>query len=255
MPRSTVIIPNVTMKELIPPQAMRAPLRAPMTAPRPTTTAIVRGALSPTFAAKLAPTTEHSAMAEPTERSMAPERITIVMPQETMTSTDAWRPMFRRLLEVKNCGSSRAITAAMIRSAANAVPPKTSLREQQRTSRRCEPVEFDVGHRHAATAVIARSRVSRVMSSRSTSATEAPFAHHEHTIRQAQDFRQIGRHDKASAAGGGVLVKKPIKFGARSHVDPDRRLIDEQKLSGAGKPSAENNLLLISAAESAYLHR
>ena len=55
VPRSTVIIPKVTMKELMPPQAMRAPLTAPMTAPRPIIVAIVRGALKPTFAAKLRP--------------------------------------------------------------------------------------------------------------------------------------------------------------------------------------------------------
>ena len=189
-------------------------------------------------------------MAEPTERSIAPEKITIVMPQETMTSTDAWRPMFRRLLEVKNCGSSRAITAAMIRSAANAVPPKTSLRDKTERADAANRLSLtsDIVTRPPPSLRGAGSRGSCPL--RSTSATEAPLRITKTRSAKPKDFRQIGRHDKASAAGGGVVVKQPIKFGARSHVDPDRRLIDEQKLSGAGKPSSENNFLLISAAES-----
>jgi len=127
-PRSTVIMPRVTMKELISPHATKPPFTAPTAMPSTTMTMIVPGASSPPFALRLAPTTAHNARAEPTERSMLPERITSVIPQATMISTDACLPTFSRLLEVRNCGSSRASTPPMMRSATKAVPPKASLR-------------------------------------------------------------------------------------------------------------------------------
>src|SRR5215471_3865048 len=101
--------PRVTMKGGILSDAMAAPVASPQRAPAAIAVAMPRMIGAPATMAS-APATPDNAMTEPTDRSMPPDTITIVMPIAITIMTAVWRATPARLPADRNLGSSAAIT-------------------------------------------------------------------------------------------------------------------------------------------------
>ena len=96
MPRATLSMAKVVMNDWRLKRVVTQPLTRPMlpvTASVSATTGIVS---RPSCIRPLAATTAPSAMTAPTERSMPPMRMTMVMPMAMMPLTDAKRTMLSR---------------------------------------------------------------------------------------------------------------------------------------------------------------
>src|SRR5215471_12925947 len=89
--------------------AIAAPLARPQRVPVAMAAAMPSATGAPLTIA-IAPATPDSAMTDPTERSIPPDTITIVMPIAMMVMTAVWRATPARLPAERNLGSSAAIT-------------------------------------------------------------------------------------------------------------------------------------------------
>ena len=107
------MVARVVMKGGTRPQAIRAPFSRPtpaatrMPASMPTTSPAGRATRSAAQPAR--------AMVEPTDRSIPPVMITIVMPAATMALMETWRATLIRLEAVRNRSDSRLNTAPIRR--------------------------------------------------------------------------------------------------------------------------------------------
>jgi hypothetical protein len=94
-------MPSVTMNGTTRRLVMRSPLARPPTAPAPIAAATARAGLESARSIS-AVTTVLKATTDPTDRSIPPATITIVMPSEAVQTIAVWRAMSSRLLPRKN---------------------------------------------------------------------------------------------------------------------------------------------------------
>ena len=59
---------------------------------------------------------------------------------------------------------------------------------------------------------------------------DMPFAHHQHAVAHAENFRQFGGNQQDRLACGGQIVEQRVDFSLGADIDATRRLIDDQEL-------------------------
>ncbi len=122
-PRATFIMPRVMMKDGTRQRSETSPLTSPQTMPTSTDTSTASSTATgvgiPWAVSSGPETTAHSAITEPTDRSIPPTRMTKVIPTASMVLRVISVAMLVRLSEVRNLG---AVAVKMATSASRAMP-------------------------------------------------------------------------------------------------------------------------------------
>ena len=133
-PRTRSIVPSVTMNGTTRSWVTSRPLTTPHTAPA--AMALAAASAGPWRCSVTAVATVLNATTDPTDRSMPPATITIVIPSAATHTMTVWRATSSRLAARKNCGPTSAPKSARTSARPTRTPASSSSRRLTTTRER-----------------------------------------------------------------------------------------------------------------------
>ncbi len=196
-PRTTSMVPSVTMNGTTRSRVTRAPFASPQSAHTATARPAASQGQGPEAQSlrNQAMTTVLSATIEPTDKSMPPEMMTSVIPSAAMPTMVVWRAMVSRLRDERKLSGPMIANSAKTAIRPSSGPNRPSSRPPGRGDFGFRVSDFGL-HARASCPVASSIKACSSISRHRSGGAEFAAAHHGDAVADARQFGQVAADDQ-----------------------------------------------------------